>query len=95
MKKLVLAIAGALLVWATSAQASVAYGSLNNFDTVNDTGHECHGFEIEIEDVHSRDITYTYDYNHYGAPRITEDLSNPLHSVVRIRYEAKKNPDGS
>jgi hypothetical protein len=95
MKKLVLAIAGALLVWATSAQASVAYGSLNNFDTVNDTGHECHGFDIEIEDVHSRDITYTYDYNHYGAPRITEDLSNPLHSVVRIRYEAKKNPDGS
>ena len=39
------------------ASASTAYGDLNNFDTVNDTGQECHGFEIEIEDIHSTDIT--------------------------------------
>ena len=95
MKKLLAAIAIALLGGAQGASASVAYGSLNNFDTVNDTGHECHGFEIEIEDVHSRDITYTYDWNHYGAPRIWEDNSDPVHSRVYIRYEAKKNPDGS
>ena len=61
---------------AQGADASTAYGDLNNFDTVNDTGHECHGFEIEIEGIHSTDITYTYDWNHYGAPRITED-TNP------------------
>jgi hypothetical protein len=55
-----------LTLLAGSARASIAYGSINNFDTVNDTGTECHGFEIEIEDCHSTDITYTY--NHYGAP---------------------------
>ena len=39
------------------AQASIAYGSINNFDTVNDTGVPCHGFEIELEDIESTDIT--------------------------------------
>ena len=56
-------------------RASTAYGDLNNFDTVNDTGQDCHGFEIEIDDIHSTDITYTYDWNHYGAPKIREDNS--------------------
>jgi len=77
------------------ARASVAYGTINNFDTVNDTGVECHGFEIEIEDIHSADITYTYNWNHYGTPKITEDNSNPLHSKVRIRYESARNADGT
>jgi hypothetical protein len=95
MKRLILAAALALFVWTAPANASIGYGSLNNFDTVNDTGQPCHGFEIEIEDIHSRDITYTYDWNHYGAPRITEDDSNPLHPKVTVRYESGKKPDGS
>jgi hypothetical protein len=74
-----------------AASASTAYGDLNNFDVVNDTGTECHGFEIEIEDVHSTDITYTFDWNHYGTPKITEDNSDPAHPKVRVRYEAKYN----
>ena len=64
-----------LMLGSHGASASTAYGDLNNFDTVNDTGQECHGFEIEIEDIRSTDITYTYDWNHYGPPRITEDTS--------------------
>ena len=44
-----------------AAMASTAYGSLNNFDCVNDTGSEAHGFEIELDDCKSTDITYTYD----------------------------------
>jgi hypothetical protein len=78
-----------------TARASIAYGSINNFDTVNDTGSECHGFEIEIEDCHSTDITYTYNYNHYGAPRIEQDDTTPGHPKCRIRWESKKNPDGT
>jgi len=78
-----------------SARASIAYGSINNFDTVNDTGHQCHGFEIELEDIHSTDITYTYNYNHYGVPKITEDNSVPGHPKCIIRWESKKNPDGT
>ncbi len=77
------------------SQASIAYGSINNFDTVNDTGHECHGFEIEIEDCHSTDITYTYNYNHYGAPRIEQDDTDPAHPKCRIRWESKKNANGT
>lgn len=85
-----------LLALGTSpARASTAYGSINNFDTVNDTGGECHGFEIEIEDLHSQDITYTYSWNHYGTPKITEDNSNPLHPKVIIRYASGKNADGT
>ena len=74
-----------------AARASVAYGSINNFDTVNDTSNVCHGFEIELDDIHSTDITYTYDYNHYGTPQITEFTSSDsqgLHTNVIVRYEA-------
>ncbi|MCP5556900.1 MAG: InlB B-repeat-containing protein [Verrucomicrobiaceae bacterium] len=80
----------------SSARAQgIAYGSINNFDTVNDTGHECHGFEIEIEDCHSTDITYTYNYNHYGVPEISEDNSVAGHPKCKIRWSSKKNADGS
>jgi hypothetical protein len=78
-----------------AARASTAYGTINNFDTVNDTGVECHGFEIEIEDIHSADITYTYNWNHYGTPKISEDNSNILHPKVRVRYESAKNTNGT
>ena len=78
-----------------TARASIAYGSINNFDTVNDTGHECHGFEIELEDCHSTDITYTYNYNHYGVPDISEDNSVAGHPKCVIRWASKKKPDGS
>lgn len=78
-----------------SSHAGIAYGSLNNFDVINDTGSTCHGFEIELEGVSSREITYTYDWNHYGTPKIQEDLSDPARPKVLIRYASSKNPDGS
>ena len=65
---IVLAILCAVALGRDVARASIAYGSINNFDTVNDTSNVCHGFEIELDDIHSADITYTYDYNHYGTP---------------------------
>lgn len=85
----------ALAMLTQPLRASIAYGSINNFDTVNDTGHECHGFEIEIEDCRSTDISYTYDYNHYGTSKITQDDSVPGHPKCIIRWASKKNPDGS
>ena len=91
-----LALAAAVLaVGGQRAGATTVIGDLNNFDTLNDTGQPCYGFEIEIEDVHSTDITYTYDWNHYGAPRIREDNTDPLHPRVFVRYESTRNPDGS
>jgi hypothetical protein len=79
----------------TPARASQAYGSINNFDVVNDTGVTCHGFEIEIMDARSKDITYTYDYNHYGVPKISEDTSDPVHPRAFVRYQSSKNSDGT
>ncbi len=80
---------------AVVSRASAAYGTINNFDVVNDTTNECHGFEIEIEDIHSQDITYTYNWNHYGTPAITEDNSNPLHPRVTVRYASARNTNGT
>ncbi|QTN33820.1 putative Ig domain-containing protein [Akkermansiaceae bacterium] len=76
-----------------SARASIAYGSINNFDTVNDTGSECHGFEIE--DCRSTDVSHTYNYNHYGTPKISQDDTIVGHPKCVIRWESRKNPDGS
>lgn len=95
LRNLALPALAAVMLMGGTARASIAYGSINNFDTVNDTGHVCHGFEIEIEDCHSTDIGYTYDYNHYGACQITEDNSVPAHPKTLIRWASKKNPDGS
>ena len=81
----------AVFLFSNGARASVAYGSTNNFDTVNDTGSVCHGFEIELDDIHSTNITYTYDYNHYGIPKITEDDTVAGHPKVYVRYQAVYN----
>ena len=95
IKLAALAAAGLLSLQPASSRASIAYGSINNFDTVNDTGSVCHGFEIELDDIHSTDITYTYDYNHYGAPQITEDDAIPAHPKVFVSYQSAKNTDGT
>ncbi len=90
-------IMSSLLIFALSpsARAGVAYGTLNNFDCVNDTGVEAHGFEIELDDLHSTDITYTYDYNHYGVPGITQDNTDPAHPRVFVRYAATRDAFGN
>src|ERR1700753_2919067 len=40
----------------TQAQTTTV-GTLANFDTLNDTGQETHGFEIQLEGISSRDLT--------------------------------------
>ena len=85
---------GMLVFSGLSARASIAYGSINNFDTVNDSGVPCHGFEIELDDIHTTDISYTYDYNHYGNPKLSEAIvfgSGGYHTNVLVRYEAVWN----
>ena len=71
-----------------SLKASQAFGSINNFDAVNDTGSNCHGFEIELDGIHSKDITYTYDWNHYGTPVISEDNTDTNNPKVFVVYRA-------
>src|SRR5262249_25656271 len=45
------------------------YGALSNFDVVNDTGGEVHGFEIEFHGLTV--VTSYYNGNRYGAPQVT------------------------
>ena len=78
-----------------SAHASIAYGSINNFDVVNDTGSPCHGFEIELEDVASTEITYTYDWNHYGKSKFIPSTTASGRPATCVRWESAKNADGS
>ena len=85
MKKIIALLP--LFALGSVAQADTSYGSLGNFDVVNDTGHTCHGFEIEIDDIHSTSIGGTYSFNHYGVPRISEDNIDPVHPKVFVRYE--------
>jgi len=76
-------------------RATTIVGDLNNFDTLNDTGQPCYGFEIEIDDIVSTDITYTFDWNHYGAPKIRQDNTDPAHPKVFVRYESTKDANGN
>jgi len=87
-------LAGAL-TFGTSWVGASTDGTLNNFDTVNPGTKPCHGFEIELEDCHSSDIGWTYNWNHYGVPTITDDDSVPEHVVCVIRWASAKNSDGS
>ena len=87
----VVALAAALFFFAASYSSYVAtaqvitYGTLDNFDVINDTGGDCHGFEIELEGISSTDVAYTFGgtYQRYGDPTIV-----PTTNGVIIHYAA-------
>jgi hypothetical protein len=56
------------LALAPSAGSSAVIGFLGNFDVINDTGSNAHGFEIELEGLHSTDITDTFGGPGRGFP---------------------------
>lgn len=51
----------------TIGSASVV-GFLGNFDVINDTGQEAHGFEIDLEGLHASDITDVFGGPGRGFP---------------------------
>ena len=61
------AIAVTLAIAPTAGSAGVI-GFLGNFDVINDTGSTAHGFEIELEGLHSSDITDTFGGAGRGFP---------------------------
>jgi hypothetical protein len=85
---------------ASPAHAVTYFGSLGNFDVVNNTPGETHGFEIELEGVSSKQVTFSfgapYQYR-YGTPKLvdytaTDPATNLPVSGVRIRYESPYDP---
>jgi hypothetical protein len=85
MKAFLMPVLCAYVMLSEDVQASMAYGSISNFDTVNDTRHVCLGFEIETDNRTSTDVTYTCNYNHYGAPRFEQDDTDSAHPKCIIR----------
>ena len=69
------------------ATAQITYGTLDNFDVINDTGGECHGFEIELEGISTADVVYTFGapYQRYGDPTV---MATSGGTGVTIRYAA-------
>ena len=82
-------------VVAVPASAGV-YGSLANFDVVNDTGETAHGFEIDIEGITPSEITSLFGdasrwpgMERYGSPVVTSTGTG-----VKIVYEATYGAGG-
>ena len=50
------------------AQLATIYGSLGNFDVVNDTGHDAHGFEIQLEGLTGADVYYSFSAERFTSP---------------------------
>lgn len=76
----VLALGLSLAIAPSMSSASVI-GFLGNFDVINDTGKTAHGFEIELEGLHSSDITDTFGGPGRGFP--TGRGFDPATSVQR------------
>jgi hypothetical protein len=75
MTKSLVGITLTILSLVGRVSAGTFFGALSNFDAVNDTGSPCNGFEIELDDIQSKDVTYTFDFQRYEMPKITEDTS--------------------
>jgi Divergent InlB B-repeat domain len=85
MKKQNLLLIGALFTASFAAQAQVQnvtmFGALSNFDVMNDTGQQAHGFEIEIQGIDQSGVGGTFTGNRYGGAQIV-----PFAGGVYIRY---------
>ncbi len=65
------------------AQTATVYGALGNFDVINHTGHDGHGFEIELQGIQPNDIPYSFSAQRYGAAHITQTATGVL-----VRWES-------
>ena len=71
----------------THAQTATVFGSLSNFDVINHTEHEAHGFEIELEGLQPGDVYYSFSAQRYGSPQLI-----PTATGVRVRWESTYDP---
>ena len=73
------------LIVVRSASAQTTFGTLSNFDVFNDTGTECHGFEIELDGISADKVVYTFGgtYERYGNPIVTNFAGGTF-----VRYES-------
>ncbi len=84
-------VAIAILACGSVARGATIFGSLSNFDVVNDTGEICRGFEIELEGVSPSDIWSTFGnpYIRYGDPTLVSTGTGTI-----VRYASSFGPGG-
>jgi hypothetical protein len=61
-------VAAMSMAFVPSDSSAAVIGFLGNFDVINDTGSIAHGFEIDLEGLHSSDITDTFGGVGRGFP---------------------------
>jgi hypothetical protein len=72
---------------AAQAQSVTLFGSLSNFDVLNDTGQVTHGFEIELDGVDASQAPYYFTGSRYGGPTTT-----PFAGGIYVRYKSPWDP---
>ena len=85
------AVLGSLALAASAvsqAQTATIYGSLGNFDVVNNTGQDACGFEVELEGVAPTAIPSTFTVQRYGVPAIAAYTAGAI-SGTRVRWESR------
>jgi hypothetical protein len=86
------AVLGLAVLLSPAIARAATFGTLGNFDSVNDTGHEAHGFEIELEGIHVEDISDTFGGAGRGFPTDVERYGSPIISAyatgVHVTYRA-------
>ncbi len=65
----------------SQAQTATVYGQLGNFDVINHTGHDGHGFEIEMEGINPEDLYYSFSAQRYGTASVT-----PTTTGIKVRW---------
>jgi hypothetical protein len=68
---------------AARAQTATLEGYLSQFDVVNETGQDAHGFEIQLEGAVPNDLYYTVYGQQYGMPTVV-----PYATGVHVRWES-------
>ena len=71
------------------AQTVTLFGSLANFDVLNDTGQDANGFEIELDGVTPQQVVYGFIYTRYGAPQI---FAIPSGVGTIVRWQSPWDP---
>lgn len=70
----------ALLATPAKTQAQVTlFGTPSNFDVLNDTGKEAHGFEVELEGIKSTDLAGVWSASRYPYTIVTTATGIVIH----------------
>jgi hypothetical protein len=91
--RVVVVMAVAVVLDSTAARAAGIFGTMSNFDVFNDTTTNAYGGELELEGIHSADVTNTYP-SHYNTKTVTEFSSGATFGT-RITFTGYNfNPNG-